>query len=294
MPTVQTNDIETYYEQRGNGPPIVFVHAAIVDHSNWSPQLEALSNEYTTIAYDIRGHGRTGGSANDVYSVELFANDLAALINALHLENPVIIGNSTGGCIAQVYAARYPEKISGLVLADTYTSDVQDWRDRVQFAALKSTIPPARLVGYERVEKVKNWIHERFDKGASGDYENIVRLRKNAPRMESDEFAKVIRAMATFPEMEVDLSAITVATLVLYGENDIGFVRRHVLKMTTEIPTPSYGRSRMPVTLPILTTPSSLPMSCGNFLRRSILLSPIWYLMATSKLTAARLIINLD
>lgn len=236
MPTVRTNDIETYYVRRGDGPAVVFVHAAIVDYSNWLPQLEALSDEYTTIAYDIRGHGRTGGSPRDTYSIDLFADDLETFVDALGLEKPVIVGISTGGCIAQVYAARHPESISGLVLADTFTSAVLDWRDRVQFAALKATIPPARFVGYERVETVKNWLHERFDRGASGNYENIEQLRKGAPAMGTDEFAKVIRAMASFPEMEVDLSAISVPTLVLYGENELGFIRRHVQKLGAEIP----------------------------------------------------------
>lgn len=75
MPTVRSNDIETYYEQRGDGPPIVFVHGAIVDHSQWEPQLEGLSDEYTTIGYDVRGHGRTGGSVDDPYSIDLFDDE---------------------------------------------------------------------------------------------------------------------------------------------------------------------------------------------------------------------------
>ena len=236
MPTVRTGDVETYYERRGDGPPVVFVHAAVTDHGQWLPQLEALSDEYATIAYDVRGHGRTGGSARGTYSIDLLADDLEAFVDALALETPVVVGISTGGCIAQVYAARHPERISGLVLADTFTSDVLDWRDRVQFAALKATIPPARLVGYARVERAKNWIHERFDAGASGEYERIERLREGTPRMETDEFAKVIRALARFPEMDVDLSAITVPTLVVYGENELGFVRRHVRRMGAEIP----------------------------------------------------------
>lgn len=236
VPTVRTNDIETYYEQRGDGPPVVFVHAAIVDHAQWAPQLDVLSDEHTTIAYDLRGHGRTGGSTNEAYSIDLFADDLEAFVDALGLEKPVICALSTGGCIAQVYAARHPEGISGLVLADTFTSEVLDWRDRLQFAALKATIPPARLVGYERVERVKNWVHERFDKGASGDYENIERLRADSPPMDSEEFTKVIRAVANFPGTEVALSAIPVPTLVLYGENELGFVRRHVRKIADDIP----------------------------------------------------------
>ncbi|EMA44787.1 alpha/beta fold hydrolase [Halococcus saccharolyticus] len=236
MPIVRTNDIDTYYERRGDGPVLLFVHAAIVDASQWLPQLEALSDEYTTIAYDVRGHGLTGRSEREEYSVDLFVDDLEALVEELELDQPVIVGLSTGGCIAQAYAVRHPESIAGLVLADTFTAAVLDWRDRVQFAALRATVPPARLVGYERVERVKNWFHERFDAGATGDYGNIERLRRGKPNMATDEFAKVIRAIADFPETTVDLTAITVPTLVLYGENELQFIRRHVLRIAAEIP----------------------------------------------------------
>lgn len=225
MPFVKTNDIRTYYERRGTGPPIVFVHGAILDHTQWAPQVAALCGEYTTVAYDVRGHGRTGGSARDAYSVDLFAEDLDALVTALELENPVICGLSTGGCIVQVYAARHPEKISGLVLAGTFTPDLSSPGERLQLALLKATILPVRLVGYERVERVLVWLQERFQPGAGGDYSRIEQLRDEGPKMTADEFAKVVRALTAFPETAVDYSAITAPTLVLYGENEPSFIR---------------------------------------------------------------------
>ena len=76
MPSIQTNDIHTYYDRRGDGPPLVFIHGAILDHAQWEPQLERLSESYTTIAYDVRGHGRTGGSAKESYSIDLFGEDV--------------------------------------------------------------------------------------------------------------------------------------------------------------------------------------------------------------------------
>lgn len=64
-----------------------------------------MSDEYTTVVYDVRGRGRTGGSAPDAYSVHLFAEDLAALVAALDLDRPVVCGLSMGGCVAQASAA---------------------------------------------------------------------------------------------------------------------------------------------------------------------------------------------
>ncbi|WP_336021941.1 alpha/beta fold hydrolase [Halobellus salinisoli] len=236
MPTVRTNGIETYYERRGEGPPIVFVHGAVVDHGQWLPQAEALSDAYTTIVYDVRGHGRTGGSAIDRYSFDLFVEDLDALIDALELSAPVLCGLSLGGCIAQAYATTYPDRISGLVLADTFTPGDWRWPERLQWGVLGATIPLARAFGYQRIERAMVWGQERIrGDEASGDYEAIRRLRNTGPTMSTDEFAKVIRALRSVPEMRVDFTALSVPTLILYGEHEMGFVKRHAAKLASEI-----------------------------------------------------------
>lgn len=236
MPTVRTNDIETYYERRGNGPPIVFVHGAILDHAQWERQIDRLSDEYTVVAYDVRGHGRTGGSERNSYSIDLFADDLDALVTALDLDRPVLCGLSMGGCIAQVYAATRPETVAGLVLAGTFTPVMSAPDERLQMAVLNASVPLVRLVGYERVQRVLAWVHERFNRGASGDYETVERLQAEAPRMETNEFAKVIRSLTAFPGTTIDLSAISAPTMVLYGENEPGFVRRQARILRTGLP----------------------------------------------------------
>lgn len=112
-PTVRTDDIETYYELRGDGPPVVFVHGALADHSAVDQQLAAFSHSYTAIAYEIRGRGRTTSPRNASYSIDLLADDLNDVIDALDLDRSVICGVSTGGMIAQVYAGRYPDQLAG-------------------------------------------------------------------------------------------------------------------------------------------------------------------------------------
>lgn len=236
MPTVQTNDIETYYEQRGSGPPIVFIHGALVNSALWEPQVEQLCDEYTTITYDVRGHGHTGGSVRGVYSIELFADDLAALLSALDIERPVLCGLSMGGCIAQVYASRHPERVGGLVLADTFTAARLHWRDRLQRLQMKSTLLPARVFGFERVERALVWLSERISEDSSGEYANVRELRANSPTIPTREFGKIVRALTAFSRSTVDLGAITVPTLVLYGEDDVGFIERHSEQLASTIP----------------------------------------------------------
>lgn len=142
MQTVRTNDVETTYEDHGEGPPVVFIHGAILDRTQWQAQFDALADDYRTIAYDVRGHGHTGRSRPTSYSVELLAADLDALIDELDLEQPVLCGHSTGGCIAQVYAAQHPDKIAGLVLASTFGPEYLTFGDRLQRGiVLPATIP---------------------------------------------------------------------------------------------------------------------------------------------------------
>ena len=237
MPTVPTNGIETYYERRGEGPPVVFVHASIVDHAIWARQAEALVDDYETVVYDLRGHGRTGGSVEPAYTMDLFAEDLHALIDALDLDRPVLCGLSMGGLVAQTYAARYPDRVAGLVLVDTFTPGILtrgEWfLRRIAYRAL---IPPVRLVGFERVERAKVWLAERLFGGVSGDYGAIDRLRETGPRMTTDEFVKVIRAMTRADETSIDLPAIRVPTLVLYGANEFPFVKLHAVELAVRLP----------------------------------------------------------
>ncbi|MFC7202145.1 alpha/beta fold hydrolase [Haloferax namakaokahaiae] len=238
MPSVQTADTTTYYVEAGSGHPIVFVHGAILDHRQWDVQRHALADDYRTLAYDVRGHGRTGRSVRRRYSIDTFVADLDAFITGLDLDRPVLCGLSMGGCIAQAYAATYPDRISGLVLVDTFTPELFDRREWFQRSLLlRATILPVRLVGYERVEKVMVWLQERIEgRRAGGDYENVEALRRDGPKMDTEEFAKVIRALASFHEVPISLSAITVPTLVLYGEHELAFVKRHAEKLGRELP----------------------------------------------------------
>jgi len=81
------------------------------------------------------------------------------------------------------------------------------------------------------------WLQERIQgESVSGEYEKIAQLRDESPKMSTDEFAKVVRALTTFHETDLDLSAITAPTLVLYGEHDAGFIRRHAPRPAETIP----------------------------------------------------------
>jgi pimeloyl-ACP methyl ester carboxylesterase len=217
--TVRTNDVETYYERRGDGPPIVFVHGMAMSTTQWESQLAALADEFTTLAYDVRGHGRTGDSDRERYTVELYAADLDALLTELGVERPIICGLSMGGCIAQVYAATYPENVAGLVLADTFTAAPLSPGARLVFANLRVFGLLDRVVRYTTLNRLQTRIGDRFAPGVAGDGVTVQRLVEEAPTITHAEFRKIAESVARFPKSDFDASRIAVPTLVAYGQN---------------------------------------------------------------------------
>jgi len=217
--TVRTNEIGTYYERRGDGPPIVFVHGMAMSSTMWEPQMVALADEFTTVAYDVRGHGRTGGSDRASYDVGLYASDLDELLTALGIERPVVCGLSMGGAIAQAYAATYPGKVAGLVLSDTFTAAPLPPTARLLFTNLRFFGLLDRVVRYTTMNRVQTWVGERLAPGVAGDRVTIQRLMEEAPTIPHTEFRKIARSVAVFPESDFDASRIDVPTLILYGEH---------------------------------------------------------------------------
>ena len=219
MPFVRTDDVETYYVSRGDGPPIVFVHGMIMSTAMWEPQLNALDDAFTTIAYDVRGHGHTGGSDRSRYSIELFAEDLDALLEALDVDRTVVCGLSMGGAIAQAFAATHPEKVAGLVLADTFPTGRLPPLGRAAMANIRFLARLDRFVDYKTLNRwqlqVGNWLLP----GVSGDLVTVQRIVDEGPTIPHDEFVKIADATAAFPKSDVDLSAVTAPALVLHGEH---------------------------------------------------------------------------
>ena len=119
MPKLDCGDVTLDYEVQGEGPALVFVHGAFADRRLWRPQLARFAPAWRVVAYDLRGHGATGPSRQRRYGVALFADDLARLLDGLGIERAVLCGSSLGGMIAQLFASRAPERVTGLALVSS-------------------------------------------------------------------------------------------------------------------------------------------------------------------------------
>ena len=219
MPTVTTDDIETFYDQRGDGPPVVFVHGMFMTTAMWDPQLTALADSYTTIAYDVRGHGYTGGSARPSYSILDFAVDLEALFDALDIDRAVVCGLSMGGAIAQAFAAANPDRLAGLVLADTFPAGRLPLVGRVAMANIRFLSRLDRVVGYKTLNRWQIRVGNRLLPGVASAPETLISLVEDAPTIPHDELVKIADATAAFSALDLDLSDVTAPALVMHGEH---------------------------------------------------------------------------
>lgn len=242
MPTVQTNGIETFYEDLGSGRPIVLLHGARSDHRIWADRAAALADEYRLIVPDVRGHGRTGGSERSSYSIPLFADDLHALVTELELERPVVCGLSMGGMIAQVFADRHPDSRSGLCVIGSSAPEILTRGQWVQVAfVLPAVRAVQRVVDPERVLTGANWVLERiYGEAASGDVDEAERIQRaydaSVPEQDAAERDKVTDALTSYYEVSIDYEAFDVPALVMTGEHEPSMTGRHAEYICEQIP----------------------------------------------------------
>jgi pimeloyl-ACP methyl ester carboxylesterase len=112
------NGIRLYYETHGTGKPLILLHGGLGAIEMFGPNLPALGKGRRLIAVDLQGHGRTADIDRPL-SVELMADDIAALIRHLKLDRPDIMGYSMGGGVALQTAIRHPDAVGKLVVVST-------------------------------------------------------------------------------------------------------------------------------------------------------------------------------
>lgn len=118
-PKVKVNDIQIFYEVHGEGSPLVMIMGLGANIDWWDPRLvQELSKRFMTVMFDNRGAGRTEVSDRR-YTIRLFADDTAALMDGLGISRAHVLGISMGGMIAQELVLNYPQKVEKLVLCST-------------------------------------------------------------------------------------------------------------------------------------------------------------------------------
>jgi 3-oxoadipate enol-lactonase len=117
MPYLKLEDTEIYYEVHGDGPPFLFCSVTGLDHQAWKfHQIPEFSRDHRVIVFDYRGTGLSSKSVQK-YSIKMFTDDAAALLDHLNVEQAIVCGHSMGGVVAQLLALDHPQKVKKLILA---------------------------------------------------------------------------------------------------------------------------------------------------------------------------------
>ena len=119
MPFVNRDGAEIYYEVHGDGPPLLFCSVTGLDHQAWKfHQVPEFSRDHKVILFDYRGTGKSSKRI-EKYSIKMFTDDAAAILDHLEVEQAIVCGHSMGGVVAQLLALDYPTKVKKLILASS-------------------------------------------------------------------------------------------------------------------------------------------------------------------------------
>jgi len=120
VPTTRLGKIELYYEQHGNGTPLLLVSGLAGVGAIWKPNLRSFSEHYQVILHDHCGTGKSSRPQMR-HSVEQMADDLIRIMDYLGIEKAHLLGHSGGAAIGQTLAASHPERLHSLVLYSGWT-----------------------------------------------------------------------------------------------------------------------------------------------------------------------------
>lgn len=217
MPIVRVSvgDIELSVLDEGQGLPVLLVHGFPLDHTMWREQIAALAGKHRVISPDLRGFGQSAVTPGKV-TMEQFADDLAALLDALKVREPVVLcGLSMGGYIAFQFWRKYAVRLRGLVLCDTKAAPDSE-------EAASQRLKLAELVLRTGVAVLSdNMLPKLFDQHTIAQRRDVVEsIQAVVLRSNPQGVAAAQRGMAERPDMRPSLKDIAVPTLVVVGETD--------------------------------------------------------------------------
>jgi proline iminopeptidase len=227
------NGIELFVKTVGAGGPVLVLHGGPgLDHSYLLPGLEGLAAEHTLIFYDQRGTGRSALEVDSAFiSMEAFLGDIEAIRNLFGLERMDVLGHSWGTYLAMAYAARYPPRVSRLVLMNpiepgsTYDAEVAGNLAARRTAA--DSVEMARLAGTPPGLGDPDVLARYFAVGSRATFHDPSRSDELPIRFFASTLANVprigpllFRASGGRADMWEELPGIRAPTLIVRGASD--------------------------------------------------------------------------
>ncbi|MFG1964409.1 alpha/beta fold hydrolase [Nonomuraea sp. NPDC049028] len=266
------------YDDMGEGPAVVLIHAGIADRRMWRHQRDSLSDRYRVISYDWRGYGESADPAGELVHHE----DLLRVMDGLGVERAALVGDSMGGSYAVEAALVAPHRVAGLVLISSGLSGHSWPEDMIAQARerVHSTVPADRLARYRSgtAEKVLAGDLDAFARAhalwqVAGPDRGLDDLDPEVWELSFAMMRRVFeRSWSRRPVTERHLSAkarlheITAPTLVINGLSDVPGIQAVSDLLTEQIK--GARRLDLPATghLPPLERPLEVNAALGSFL----------------------------
>ncbi len=213
--TKNVRAIECEYSVTGSGPPLFLVHGIGAARDAWRFVLPALSQHFTVITYDLRGHGASGRPEGSFGDLEALVADLECVRERSGFERGHFAGHSLGGMIVPAYARLYPHRVLSLGLLSTAAGRTENDR-----RAVRAVIEAMEEKGIEPVLSTltDRWFTDSF---IASNRSIVQRRLRQVVDTDPDVFTEVFRIYAE-TEMLPWLGEITAPALVMTGENDGG------------------------------------------------------------------------
>ena len=214
MEMTEVDGLRIAYERRGSGPPLVLLHGYVGDGpTTWRRQLRGLSDDFTVVAWDAPGAGRSTDPPEN-FAMAGYADCLAKFIEALGLERPHVAGLSFGGALALEFCRRHPAIPASLVLASAYAG----WAGSLPAGAADQRLQQAfALAELPADEFVATLLPTMFSEGTPA--EAVEEFGRSMLARHPTGFRAMARASAE--NLRDALPGIKVPTLLVYGDKDV-------------------------------------------------------------------------
>lgn len=237
MPTVRVGDIQIFYQDVGEGDPLLLIMGFGGDHTAWALQMADFAARYRVIAFDNRGVGQTD-SPDHPYTTRMMAGDALGLMDALDIDRAHVLGVSMGGMIAQELVLARPDRVRSLHLACTFA------RPDAYMLALNSAWREMRIgLGRESTMRTLGlWLFSPITYTERPELIEVL-LQNSLATPYPQSLAGFLRqgeAVAAHDALD-RLSAIRCPTLVSVAEDDILVPPRFAREIVARIPGAELG-----------------------------------------------------
>jgi pimeloyl-ACP methyl ester carboxylesterase len=232
MPKVKANNITINYDQQGTGEPLILIPYLAADHACYAFQVAEYAKHFTCFSIDLRGTGESD-KPEGVYSTELFADDIAAFMQAVGISKAHISGLSLGAATGMWLAVKYPEKVTSLSLHSTWTKSdpflkavVEGWQ---VIAKALDSVPEMIILG------IFPWCFTPELYATKPEYiQSLADFVRNRPAQPLANFLQESNAVIEH-DVAAQLNRIKAPTQITFGRQDMVTSTRFADEMTTGI-----------------------------------------------------------